>query len=145
MQPVPADHPHGPVNISVFPGRQGADAVVAVALLVGLVDYVQPVIVIHSVHLGVVGIMAGADRVDVVALHQKDVLEHGFDRDRLSVDRVYVMPVSAFEISEDIVDIELVILELHFAEAVPEEGTLKGFPLFIKKLHLDRVEIWILG
>ena len=111
------------------------------ALLVSLIDYVQAIVVIHRVHLGVVGIMAGTDSVDVMTLHKENVLEHGPDRNRFPIERIDVVAIGALEISQDSVDIELVILELDFPEAMAEEGSFKSIPLTVKKFHLNRVKI----
>ena len=89
--------------------------------------------------------MACTHRVDVVALHQKDVFQHCLDGHSLAMNRIDVMTVGSLEISEDSVDIQLVILELNLAETVALEGAFKGISLLVKKFHLDSIEIWILG
>ena len=127
VQAVPADHPHGTVGIGRSPGRHVADGLVAVALLVRLVHYVKAVPVVEGIHLGVVGIVAGAHRVQVVALHQEDVLHHALHRHRLAMDGMDVVAVGPLQISKDIIDIEFVTLKLHLTEPLLEEGAFLQF------------------
>ena len=145
MQLVPADHPLGTVHIGRLPGGSLADGVVAMALLISLINNIEPEIVIHGVHLRVIGIMAGSDSIDVMTLHQEDVLQHGSDRNRLSMNGIYVMAVGAFEICQDPVDIEFVPLELNLSEPVTEESSLKSLSGLVEKFHTDRVKIRILS
>ena len=145
MQLVPADHPLGTIHVGRLPGWSLADGVVAMALLISLIDDVEPEIVIHGVHLRVIGIMAGSDSIDVVTLHQKNILEHSLDRHGLAMNGIYVMAVGAFEICQDPVDIEFVPLELDLSEPVTEEGRLKSLSGLVEKLHTDRVKIRILS
>ena len=95
VQAVPADHPYGAVHIGRAPRGRVAKGLVAVAFLVGLVHDVQAVPVVEGIHLGVVGIVAGAHRIHIVALHEHDVLYHALHRHGLAMDRVDVVAVCA--------------------------------------------------
>ena len=68
----------GTVHMSVFPGRVLAHLMigiaVAVSLLVGLVHHVDAPAVAELVEVLAVGIVAGAQKVDVGLLHECDVL-----------------------------------------------------------------------
>ena len=144
VQAVAAHHPDGPVHIGRLPGRHPADGVVPMALLVRLVHDVQAIVVIQGIHLGIVGIMAGTHRIQVVPLHEEDILHHRFHRDGLAVDRMDVVPVRPFEVGQYVIDIELVLPEFHFAETVLEESGFKGPSGFVQHLHPDRVQIRLL-
>ena len=110
-------------------------------LLVRLVHDVQPVVIVQGVHLGIVGIVAGTHRIQVVPLHEQDVLDHRFHRDGLAVDRMDVVPVRTLEVGQYIVDIELVLPEFDFAETVLEEGRFQGTARRVQKFQTDGVEV----
>ena len=141
MQAVAPDHPDRAVHISALPGRVGADGVVPMALLVRLVHDVQAIPVVQGVHLRVVRIMARTDRVQIVTLHQENVLDHRLHRDGLAVDGVDVVPVGPLEIGQYVVDVQFVGLELHLSEAVLEEGAFLQFAGLVVDFQADGVQI----
>ena len=98
MQAVPAHHPCSAVGIGRAPGGHFADGVVAMAFLIGLIHDVQAVPVVQGVHLGVVGIVAGSHRIEVVALHQEDVLYHTLHRHGLAHNGVDIVTVGTLQI-----------------------------------------------
>ena len=67
---VALHHADAAVDVGAFPRRVAGEAVVAVTLLVGLVHDVDAVVVVEGVHLRVVGVVAGADGVEVVAFEE---------------------------------------------------------------------------
>ena len=136
------------------PLREEADAVLLVAGLVGLDvrlgDYVDAVAVAEVVPAVVVGIVAGADGVDVVQLEEGDVLDHALHRDGAAVVGVALVAVDALDLDRLAVDVEgvaddLLLLEAHLLRAdvaaLPEdEGVevrvLRGPEAHV--LHLER-------
>ncbi len=44
---------------------------------VSFVNSVETIVVKHRIHAGIVGIVAGADSIDVVLLHEGNIAEHG--------------------------------------------------------------------
>ena len=86
MIAVALHHPYHAVYHGRLPVVLAADRVVAVALHIGFVHHVEAVSVVQGVHTGIVGVMGSAHRVDVVQLHQFDVLLHGSHRDGLAQD-----------------------------------------------------------
>ena len=80
---VPLDHADRPLHEGRVPvGDVGEQAADAVRFEIGLVHQVDAVLVAQVVPARVVGIVRGPHGVDVVALHQLDVLDHPADRDR---------------------------------------------------------------
>ena len=76
MVAVTSHHPGNPVIERRNPGRQFGYALVGVVLKVSLIHHIQSVIVVHRIHLGLIGIVTGADSIDIVPLHQKHILQH---------------------------------------------------------------------
>ena len=62
------------------------DGLVGVVLEVSLVAGVQAVVVVHGIHAGVVGVVRGANGVDVVLLHEQHVAQHLVYRHGATVD-----------------------------------------------------------
>ena len=69
----------------------------AVGLHVRLVDHIEAEPVAKPVEQGIVGVVAGADRVDVQFLHQLDVLFHPLPRHHVATVRIQFVPVHAFD------------------------------------------------
>lgn len=61
-------HAHTTIYECSFPRGIVSQRMVAVALLVGFVHHIESVVIIQPVHLGVVGVVARADGVQLVAL-----------------------------------------------------------------------------
>jgi len=66
-------------------------------LNVGLIHDVQAVSVAQLIPDAVIGIVAGAHSVEVVLLHQADVLHHGSDRQRLGHALIVLVAVHALD------------------------------------------------
>ena len=79
---------------------------ISVVFEVGFVAGVQAVVVVHGVHLGLVGIVRGADGVDVVLLHERYVAKHFVGRGGTAVKRRCVVTVHTLEHDALTVDIE---------------------------------------
>ncbi len=127
---VPLDHP----GRAVQQGRGPAvvvDGVVAPVLLgeavglqIALVDDPQAQLVAEIQEGGVRRVVGGADRVEVVPLHQQHVLAHGRQVQRAAVLRVPLVPVDALEEERRAVDLDQAVFEHDRAEADPERDPL---------------------
>ena len=95
----------------------------AVALDVRLGHHVESVLVAEVVEVGIVRIMRQPHRVDVVPLHQENVLQHDFTRDGASIVVCRLMPVHALELDRLAVVKENVPLDLDLAEARPPDAS----------------------
>ena len=145
VQAVAAHHPYGAVHIGRLPRRRVADGLVAVALLVGLVHDIQAEVVVQGVHLGVVGIVAGAHRVDVVAFHEDDVLDHALHGNGLAEYGMGIVAVGALQVSKYAVDIQLVIPKFHLPETVLEESAFLQFAGLVVHGQPHRIEVGLFG
>ena len=99
----------------------------AVRLDIGLGHDVESVLVAERVPAGVVGVVARAHGVDVVLLHDADVLQHAPLGDVIAVVGVHLMPVGALDQHRPAVDEQLPALDLHVAESDPERNDLDHF------------------
>lgn len=79
----------------------------AVRLDIGLGHDVESVLVAERVPAGVVGVVARAHGVDVVLLHDADVLQHAPLGDVIAVVGVHLMPVGALDQHRPAVDEQL--------------------------------------
>ena len=100
-----------------YPRFSVGDALVGVVLEVGFVHAVDAVVVKHGVHTCGIGIMGGADRVDIVLLHEQHIAEHRFCAYGATIDGVGVVAVGALEEDALAVDIDQGVANLHRAEA----------------------------
>ena len=66
-------------------------------LEVGLIAAVESVVVKHGIHACRIGIVAGADGVDVVALHEQHILEHRLGGYGTAIDGVCIVAVDTLE------------------------------------------------
>ena len=115
---VALDHADSPGHERRQPERVVRQAAAdAVRFQVRLVDQVDPVTVTELVPLGVVGVVTGADGVDVVALHQLDVLHHPFGRHVLPGVRIELVPIDAVKADRLAVQQEAAVPDLDLAEA----------------------------
>ena len=96
---------------------------VAVRFDIGLIQHVEAILVAQLVPFGHIGIVAGADGVDVVLLHQRDVLNHPLARDHLAVIRIEFVPVHTLEHQLLAIEQHLIASDLRLPEAdAPRNG-----------------------
>ena len=70
MVAVAKHHSNLPVDILRLPTWHFAQAVVAVALQVCLIHHIDAIVVKEGIHAWVIGVVAGADGIEVVLLHE---------------------------------------------------------------------------
>ena len=113
---VALDHADHTVYIGRQPAFLVADRMVAVALDIGFVHHVEAIVIVQCVHLGVVRVMARADRVQVITFEKQYILDHRLDRNRFPLLRMDVVAVSPFEEHLFVVDVYPLVLDLDLAE-----------------------------
>ena len=129
MVPVPHDHANAAVHKLLFPFRVSGQQMIvpqmvdAVTLKVGLIHDIQPVFIAQGKESRVIGIVAGAHGIDIVALHDAHILEHDVHGRIVSERSVRVMAVDALQFYGDTIDIELTVL--HFDGDKPGADALK--------------------
>ena len=128
---VAAHHPGDAVDQHLGPVRvvgRVADPALAVLetvrLQVVLVDHVEPVPVAQIQEVRVRRVVARADGVDVVPLHEQHVLEHPLGRHGTAAQRVELVPVDAAQLDRPPVDEEHAVLDRDRAEADRERHRL---------------------
>ena len=89
----------------------------AVHLDVGLVDDVEAQLVAQLVEAGGVGVVAGADGVDVVLLHQRQVAQHLVEGDGKAVDGRGIVAVRAAELDLRAVELDDLVFDGDGAQA----------------------------
>mmetsp|Transcript_70499 Transcript_70499/g.204324 ORF Transcript_70499/g.204324 Transcript_70499/m.204324 type:complete len:211 (+) Transcript_70499:580-1212(+) len=67
----------------------------AMALDVCLVNNIQPVLVAQLIEQRVIGVVGTSDRVEVVSLHEADVLHHRVSANNMPGERIMLVPVDA--------------------------------------------------
>ena len=85
-------------------------------LEVGLIAAVQTIVVKHSIHACIVGIVAGTNGIDIVALHQQNILQHVVGRNCTASYGVSVMTVHTLQDDTLAVDIKQRTDDLHLAD-----------------------------
>ena len=100
----------------------------AVALVVGLGDDQKTVLVTQLVEHGGVGVVGGADGVEVIFLDHPQIPLHVFQRDHRTGDGIGVVAVDAPELDGVAVEIDLVVLNGDLPEApAVHDGLLGAF------------------
>ena len=89
----------------------------AVGFQVGFGDHVKAIFVAEVIPEVVVGVMAGADSVDVVLLHDPDVLQHAFGGEVIAAVGVHLMPIDPFDEDGLAVDEQLSVLYFYFSKS----------------------------
>ena len=98
----------------------------AVALVVSFVDDVEAVQVAELVEDGGIGIVAGADRVEVVLFHHLHVRLHLFDADGVAGDGIGIVAVHAAELDGLAVEIHHAVADGDLADTHPVGDNLIG-------------------
>ena len=88
----------------------------SVRLDIGFRHYINTVAVAQFVPIIVVGIVTGSHGIDIVELHQLNILKHSFARHHITAVRVYFMAVCAFNQHRLSVDKQLCIFDFHLTE-----------------------------
>ena len=109
-------------------------------LEVGFVDDVDPVLVAQVVEAGVVGVVAGADRVGVVELAEADVGEHVRLVERAPFARVELMAVDALEDDAPPVERHDAVVDSETPEPDVEGHRLARAPIAVDDLEAEAVE-----
>ncbi|CUY74704.1 Uncharacterised protein [Serratia marcescens] len=89
----------------------------AVSLDIGFVHHVQPVAVAQPIPQRVVGIVRAAHRVEVVLLHQQDIVAHRRLVHHLAVARVMLVAVNAADQQRLPVELQQPAADFHLAKA----------------------------
>ena len=139
---ISLEHPRRPVDESPRPLGIPAEIVVeAVMLQIGLVDDVEPVFVAEIVELRRRGVVAGADRVDVEALHGDDVQLQRFIRDRFPEIGVVFVTVDAGDPHRLTVDKKLTVSDLVAAEPRPDRRRVEDASFLVLQFDRQRVKV----
>jgi len=144
---VPIAEDHARAALYVRGGEQGivTGGQVPVALDVRLIDQVDAILVAQFVPAGMVRIVAGAHRVQVVLLDQADVLQHRGLVDRLALQRVVLVPVHAAQHDGHAVHQDLAGANLDLAKAHAAGSDLGDCPGAVAQLPDERVEVGLLS
>ena len=114
---VALDHTHAALHKSAQPGGVVRQFVIQrVAFDIGFIDHIHAIAVAQIVPASVVGIVAGADGVDIKLFHQFDIGEHGLFVDHLAAFVVVIVAVDAFDQHRLAVDEQLLAHNFDLAE-----------------------------
>ncbi len=104
-------HLHHPRHMGVFPldrmGQGRIAVVIMVALNIGLIHKVDPVLVAEIVPVRSVGIMGVTDMVDIRSLHEPDILFHHLTGNGVAHGRLRLMTVHTAELHRFPIQIEV--------------------------------------
>ncbi|MPM54603.1 hypothetical protein SDC9_101381 [bioreactor metagenome] len=114
---ITTHHALYPLQEAGSPSLIAADAVVVgMRLNIRFIHHIQPVDVAQFIPAFIVGVMAGTHCVEVVLLHQADVLNHAFGGKGFCPELVVFMPVHTLDQNTLAIDQQRPSLDLHFAE-----------------------------
>ena len=89
----------------------------SVTLLISLCSHVDTIFVAKVVPNGIIGIVTGADSVDIEALHNLNILNHALAAHHIATIRVQFVTVSTFYQYGLSIYQQLSVLNLNFAES----------------------------
>ena len=155
---IPLVHRPGPVHhhgIGFWPvsGNRGRQVVGPnydglpdpVRLQIGLVDHIEAQPVAIAIEDRLIGIVAGSDRIDIVALHDQQIIPYVLFRDCPSPDGAELMPVDPLKDDSLPIEAHDPFSELKSAKAHRLLNQFQQLPVGIQKTDLKTVEIGILG
>ena len=64
---------------------------------IGLINYINTILVAQLIPVGVIGIMRRAYGIDIIGFHDFDILSHGFFGNHMTCPLVVLMTINAFE------------------------------------------------
>ncbi len=148
---VPLQHGHCPVHHAGLPLRQAAGDIPGrladahllpgtMAFQVGLIDHVQAVLIAQLIPSGLVGIVAGADRIDIVLLHEPDIPHHIFFRHCPASPYVELVAVDSLKDDPFSVDAHDPFSQFKMPEAHGLRNHLHGLSIFIQKSQAQPVK-----
>ena len=116
----------------------------AVRFHIGFGHHVEAILVAEVIPVRVVGIVAGAHRIDVELLHELDILLHALARNHIAAVRVEFVAVHALDQDAFAVDQQVGALDFHFAETgVEMQGLQQLAP--VVQFDVQPVQIGIFG
>ena len=142
-----ADHT---VNIRIFPFRIVACPVPVsggsepVTFQISLLEDVDAVVITEVIESWVVWIVRCADGVHVVAFHDENILDHGFQRNRFAEIRMMIVTIHAFDHYRNAVDQHVTVFQLHRAESDFAAFNLYYASVLIFQSDKQIIQIWIL-
>ena len=118
---------------------------VAVSLVVGLVHHIDAPAVADFVEILAVGIVRGAQEVDVCLFHQPDIIFVGGIIDVAACNGMMVVTVHTAQLHVLAIDLEDLADDLHPLHAEVIVEMLDDVALFILQFDAERIEVWLLG
>ena len=112
----------------------------AVGFDIALVHHIQAILVAKGQPTGVVGIMAGAHRIDIQLLHDSDIPNHVFFGNDVTFGRMHLMPVGPLDQNGLAVHQELRIPDFHRTETHLERGAFHHGSAGVTGGHVQTVQ-----
>ena len=135
----------GTVNMGLLPCQIVSHLLVGIAiamtLLVSLVHHIDSPAVAKFVEIFAVGIMAGAQEVDVSLLHQADILFIGCIIHPAAGNRVMVVTVHTTQLHVSAVNLKHLTDNLHLLYAQMVVEVFNNRAVSITKLHTEGIEV----
>ena len=117
----------------------------AVTFHIGLVDQVDAITVTEAIPEALIGVMAGADGIQVVPLHKADVPHHIFLGDGTATLAVELVTVDATEQDALAVDVHDAVLHLEGAEAHVHGNSFHDLAVLVQHMDVQLVQVGFLG
>ncbi|MNC03620.1 hypothetical protein D3C75_510330 [compost metagenome] len=145
---VPRHHAGDPLQEGVAPGgilRQPPHGGHAVGLQVRLVHHVEAEPVTQSIELGMVGVVGAAHRVEVVLLHQPQILLHGGRGHHMAQGGIVFVAIGAANEQRLAVDPQQAALDLHRPKTHVMGLALDGLVLLVQQGQGQSIQMRRLG
>ena len=139
MVPVTPYHTLYAVNKSGFPALVIREQGIGMAFNVRFVHHIDTVIVAQGIHPRIVGVMTGAEGVDVETLEHQYVLPHALQGNGFAEQGMNIMTIHAFEKYGRMIDIYPIIPDFNFPESIFLSCRFKHIPIFVHQFDIDRI------
>ena len=140
---VALDHSLQAIETRRFPGRvaAGNEAVHTLRLQVRFIDHVDAVAIAQFVPVRMVRVMGSTHGVDVEALHQQDVLQHGLAWNRAAEAGVVFVAVHTFEQDGHTVHQETAVADFDLPKAEMGSGRFQDLTVAVLERQCEPVEV----
>ena len=143
---VPFNHTDGAVKVrfhkeGIVP--QGSIGIVSHSMRfnIRLVNHIKSVLVAQLIPAGIIGIVTGANCIDIILFHQRNILQHHLLTDHMPLILIMLMPVHPFQGDSFSIDQQLAVFDFGGTESHLGREILQGISLPVFQCQYQGIKI----
>ncbi len=110
----------------------------AVRLNISLTNHIQPILITQIIPFRIIRIMAGTHSVQIILLHNPDILNHPFTGYHITGQRIHFMPVSTFK--QHRLPIHPYLSQILFQFNFPESYPLRNYLYHLASTFQNKIQ-----